>query len=277
MGTIPLYQSVMTTQPNIDDMTTEQLHAALKSDLNALDGNQEPQADDDQAPSGEDDQKKDEEVKADPAASTEPKGDDDDAKGDDDTKTPDDKNPYRKRIDRLTRTKHRLEDEKKATETENERLRKENELLRQGKDPEPKGSTDPDEDDEDSDKKPQTDVRAIIREELEAREKSRAADDTDKAELDELFDKNPNAKDRKAEILELGKKHPTLSYEALDKLLAPEDYVDEVEANRKNAKKMTTGARSKADLSKDVDPNKMTTDELGKLVRDQIASGKLVV
>lgn len=185
----------------------------------------------------------------------------DDATGDD----KDSKNPYRNRIDRLSRKTDRLEAEKETDKAEIARLKAELEK---------KGSDDDDADE--SNVSPKS-VAEQVDERLKERDRASQLEKSDQEDLAALFEKNPNAKERKNEIVELSKKHPTLSYEALDQLLAPADYVDEIELNRKNARNMGTGSRSKADLANEQDPKTMKTSDMKKALLDDVKSGRLVI
>ena len=183
----------------------------------------------------------------------------------------DEHDPYEKRIARMTKQKHRLAEEKEKLAEENkaknDEIAKLNEriaaLEKGSAKPEEQGETE-DEDGLDNEKsvfKPE-DIPTLINKALEEREAANRMSAADKEELEQLFEKNPNAKKRKGELEQLSKKHPTLSYEALDTLLAPHEYADEVELNRKKANRLSSNGRSRADLANDKDPSKMSLEEL---------------
>lgn len=196
----------------------------------------------------------------------------------DDTSKPEDKgedqeehDPYEKRIARMTKQKHRLAEEKEKLAEENKAKNDEIAKLNERLAALEKGGAKPEEQDENEDEeglgdekptfKPE-DIHTLINKALEEREAANRMSAADKAELEQLFEKNPNAKKRKGELEQLSKKHPTLSYEALDTLLAPHEYADEVELNRKKANRMSSNGRSRADLANDKDPSKMSLEEL---------------
>ncbi len=193
----------------------------------------------------------------------------------DDYESREDGNPYKKRIDRLLRKSARIEQEKEQVVTE-----KDAEIARLKAELESKTAQSKDEDEDDEDIKPKKKAESIeeaIDRRLAERDKIQKLEKADQEELDDLFKEIPGALDRKNEILELSRKHPTLSFSAIDQLLAPEDHVDPIELNRKNARNMGTGTRSKADLANEPDPNKMSTNDLKKTLDEQIRNGSLVL
>lgn len=96
-------------------------------------------------------------------------------------------------------------------------------------------------------------------------------------ELSKLFKSFPNATNRRAAILEAAEKLPSLSFEAIDTMLAPSDHIDPIEVNRKNAKRMDISSRSRADLAQDKDMSKASTADQEKYLKEQIAAGNLVI
>jgi hypothetical protein len=96
-------------------------------------------------------------------------------------------------------------------------------------------------------------------------------------EFSKLAEKIPGAAKRKGEILELASKNPTLTFEALDRIIAPEDHVDPVEKNRKNAKRMDVSSRSRADLESEKDLTKASTADIESHLKEMERSGKLVI
>jgi hypothetical protein len=267
----------MTTEADIDKMSPQELEAAAQAELKILDGGNEPV---------------EPEPKEEPAEAPEPKeGADDpeghqqpedngkeDKAGDDnkgDGEAGEEKNPYRKRIDRLARKADRLESE--VSEKERLLAEKEKELA------ELKAKAEAAKEDEkdEPEKGSVHDIEKVVEKVVEKRDKSRdlllKKEKLDNDELTELFEKVPNAKSRKDQLLELGKKYPNMSFEALDTILSPADHVDPVEANRKDANRLAPGARSRADLAKEVDPSKMTNQELEKHLNEALASGELVI
>ena len=244
----------MTEENKIENMTMAELNTALQSELDQLDGKvqAEPTIEPEATPeptTEEGLQNPDE-----PA-----KGEDGEAEGDGEG------NPYKKRIDRLLRKRDTLEETLAEREARILALEQENNQLKGGNE-EPEESSD---------------ISKTIHKVLDEREhKSKAEQAQIKAQENEfnaLTEKIPNASKRKAEILELAVKYPTLTFEAIDTILAPADHVDPIEANRKNAKRMDISPRSRADLEKDKDMTKATPAEQEKFLREQIASGKLVI
>lgn len=254
----------MENNNSIDNMSSDELSAALMSEVNALDGKADvvPEAKSEPEP-----EPKSEESQPEAKAEGEPKpteGDDGDGEVDADG------NPYRKRIDRLLRKRDTLQDslaekEKRIAELES------------------KLKNPPKADDEDeipeSDVKP--DISTEINRALDEREKRKESltvqQQAQDNEFNSLLKVAPNAFKRRGEILELAAKHPDLTFEAIDRILAPEDHIDPIEVNRRNAKRMEPGSRSRADLEAEKDMSKASADDQEKYLREQIASGKLVI
>lgn len=241
----------MSTEVNIDSMSNEELEASLKSAVNVIDGTAEAEP----------------ESTPEPETTPEPQEvatqeEEDEEKGEEGEE---EGNPYRKRIDRLLRKRDTLTEE--LEKERNLRLELEAKLANKG------------EDDEESDEP--KDVASLIKKELDdrdAKSKSEIAKMKEQeTEFAKLSKKIPNAIERKAEILELAEKYPTLTFEAIDRILAPSDHVDPIETNRKNAKRMDTSSRSRADLESDSDILKKSTADQEKFLREQIAKGNMVV
>lgn len=247
----------MTDEKKIDDMSTEELNTALKSDLDQLDNKvvvepeSKPEPEVEPAPDEVAPQK--EEVGQ--------EGED----GEDDGR-----NPYRKRIDRLLRKQDEKDKILAEKDAEIARLKLENETR-----------SDKQEEEDEPEVKKEDDLSSTIHKVLDERENKNRTEAVKSAEtqkeLDALIKKIPNATERKDEILELSKQYPTLTFEALDRIIAPEDHVDPVKLNRKNAKRMDTSALSRADLESDKDMSKASPDEQEKYLREQIASGNMII
>lgn len=248
----------MTDANVIDNMSTEDLNAALKSELNQLDG----KADAEPVVQPEPEVKqKDQEVAT---QDSEVKTDGDDGV-DDGTD-----NPYRKRVDRLLRKRDILED--KVSEKDQRIAQLESQLANREAD---------NKDDDDAEVEPEKDISKVINKVLDERE-GKTKSDLEKmklanAEFDALVKSVPNANDRKTEILELAEKYPTLTFEAIDRILSPADHSDPIENNRKNAKRMDVSAHSRADLEDNKDMSKASPADQEKYLREQIASGKFVI
>ena len=251
----------MTTENNIDNMTTEDLNAALKSEIDVIDGKAEasPEPDSETKPEPE-------KVEVEEPAKTGPEsktneGVDGEEEGDGEG------NPYRKRIDRLLRKRDTLEETLAEKEARLAALEVENEQLKSSKQEE----TDVEE----------NDIAKVIHKVLDDRDnKNKELSEKQKrqnSELDQLIKKVPNAANRRAEILEAAEKLPLLSFEAIDTMLAPSDHIDPIEVNRKNAKRMDISSRSRADLAQDKDISKASTADQEKYLREQIAAGNLVI
>lgn len=243
----------MSDEKQIDNMSDSELSAALMSEVNHIDGKTEaePEVKTEAQPEPEA-----VEAKADEAAT-----------GDEGEEAVDDEgNPYRKRIDRLLRKRDNLQE----TLAEKEARIKELEAQISN----PKG-----EEIEGTSETP--DIISTLNRVLDERDsKSRSVQEKIKAQEEEfakLVAKAPNATKRKAEILQLAESHPNLTFEALDRILAPEDHIDPIERNRKNAKRMEVGSRSRADLASEKDITKGSTSEMEKELRSLEASGKLVI
>ena len=251
----------MTTENNIDNMTTEDLNAALKSEIDVIDGKAEasPEPDSETKPEPE-------KVEVEEPAKTGPEsktneGVDGEEEGDGEG------NPYRKRINRLLRKRDTLEETLAEKEARLAALEVENEQLKSSKQEE----TDVEE----------NDIAKVIHKVLDDRDnKNKELSEKQKrqnSELDQLIKKVPNAANRRAEILEAAEKLPLLSFEAIDTMLAPSDHIDPIEVNRKNAKRMDISSRSRADLAQDKDISKASTADQEKYLREQIAAGNLVI
>ena len=251
----------MTTENNIDNMTTEDLNAALKSEIDVIDGKAEasPEPDSETKPEPE-------KVEVEEPAKTGPEsktneGVDGEEEGDGEG------NPYRKRINRLLRKRDTLEETLAEKEARLAALEVENEQLKSSKQEE----TDVEE----------NDIAKVIHKVLDDRDnKNKELSEKQKrqnSELDQLIKKVPNAANRRAEILEAAEKLPLLSFEAIDTMLAPSDHIDPIEVNRKNAKRMDISSRSRADLAQDKDMSKASTADQEKYLREQIAAGNLVI
>lgn len=243
---------------DIDSMPKEELEASLLSAVNDLDGkaDAEPAEEPEFKP-----EPVEEEAAPAPKADTaedSPKGDE----GEDDGE--DEGNPYRKRINRLLRKRDTLAEENSAKDAEIARLKKQ---LEEGEN--------------EFGEKPETDLPATINRVLDEREnKSKTEIEQQKAndtEFEKLTKIAPDAFKRKSEIYELAKQYPTLTFEAIDRILAPADHVDPIEVNRKNAKRLDPGSLSRADLESEKDMNKASPAEQEKYLREQIAAGKLIV
>lgn len=245
----------MENEVNIDSMSKEQLEASLRSAVNELDGKAEAEPVIEPVSKPEPEQVEAEtKVEADDTS----KGDEGEQAGDDEG------NPYRKRIDRLLRKRDTL------TETLAEKDKRIAEL-------EAKVSAPKDSDEDDS----SNDLPSVLNKVLDDRDR-RSKTEIERSKItDEEFNKllkiAPNATKRKGEILELADKYPTLTFEAIDRILAPADHIDPIEANRKNARRMDVSSRSRADLESEKDITKASPAEQEKYLREQIASGKLVI
>lgn len=260
----------MADEKTIDTMSTEELNAALKSDLDQLDG--KAQAEPEDKVNAQPEPKPAEALKSDAKAleiKPDDAGDGDEGKGDDDAEG----NPYRKRIDRLVRKRDDLNKSVVEKEARIAQLEAENAKL--------KGDDKHDDDigDDNDQKKP--DLSKTIHQVLDEREQTKTSAAERQRVQDEEFSALekivPNAKERKVEILEMSKKFPDLTFEAIDRILAPADHVDPIEANRANARRMDVSARSRADLEKDKDMTKATAKEQEKYLREEIAAGRLIV
>lgn len=245
----------MSEENNIENMSTEDLNTALKSGLDEIDGKVEAE------PANEPEVTPEPKVEEEQPSSDEPiDGEDGKTEGEEEG------NPYKKRIDRLLRKRDTLEETVAEKEARIAALEAENAKLKAG---------------ELNEIEEETDISKTIHKVLDERDSKSKAElarikEQDK-EFENLVQKIPNAAKRRAEILELSNKYPTLTFEALDTILAPADHVDPIEANRKNAKRMDISSRSRADLEKDKDMTKASVDEQEKYLREQIAAGKLVV
>lgn len=237
-------------------MSKEDLNSALLQGLNALDGKVEQSkpelATQDVAP----------EVSTDTVDGTTT----DDAGVDGkDTQAKDAKDPYASRVKNLVRRRHALEEEvatKDAALSEKDREIAELKAQLGNKDEE----VDPD-----------TKIRNTIREELAHDKKLSKQEQMDREEWTDLVKRIPKAAERKAQIDELAVKHPTLSFEAIDRMLAPQDYVDPVESNRQNAKRLSGAGRSRAELAQNFDPKTAPLKDLRAALSSAIESGELVV
>lgn len=251
----------MTTENNIDNMTTEDLNAALKSEIDIIDGKAEanPEPDSETKPEPE-------KVEVEEPAKTGPEtkanegvdgGEEGDGEG----------NPYRKRIDRLLRKRDTLEETLAEKEARIAALEAENAKFKE-----------PKEEEEPEDEK---DIVKVLNKVLDDRDnKNKELSNKQKMqeeELSKLFKSFPNATNRRAAILEAAEKLPSLSFEAIDTMLAPSDHIDPIEVNRKNAKRMDISSRSRADLAQDKDMSKASTADQEKYLKEQIAAGNLVI
>lgn len=234
----------MSDETKIDAMSTEELNATLASELNQIDGKAEAKPEATPEP----------EVKTEEAIPpVEPEGEDGEEEG----------NPYRKRIDRLLRKRDTLQE---TLEEREKRIAELEAKLAQ-----------PAEVDEDLPK----DISSIIHKVLDERESKSKSEiaklQKNELELEGLLKKVPKAVERKREIFELADKYPTLTFEAIDRMLSPVDHIDPIEVNRKNARRMDTSTRSRTDLMNDKDLSKATPLEQEKYLREQIAKGELII
>ncbi len=251
----------MTNENNIDNMTTEELNAALKSEIDVLDGNAEAKPDSTQETTPEPEQVEATETDKTESEPKTKQGDEGEVEGDEEG------NPYRKRIDRLLRKRDTLEETLAEKEARIAALEAENAKFK-----EPKVEEEPED---------EKDIAKVIHKVLDERDnKSKELSNKQRAqeeELSKLIKNFPNAANRRAEILEAAEKLPSLSFEAIDTMLAPSDHVDPIEANRKNAKRMDISSRSRADLAQDKDMSKASLADQEKFLKEQIASGNLVI
>lgn len=251
----------MTNENNVDNMTNEDLNAALKSEIDILDGKAEAEPESTQESTQESS-----EVKVDESAKTESEtktNEGEDSKDDGE----DDGSPYRKRIDRLLRKRDDLQETVAEKEARIAALEAENAKLK-----EPKVEDEPEE---------EKDIAKVIHKVLDERDnKSKELSEKQKVQEDELsklIKSFPNAANRRAAILEAAEKLPSLSFEAIDTMLAPSDHIDPIEVNRKNAKRMDISSHSRADLAQDKDMSKASTADQEKYLKEQIAAGNLVI
>lgn len=245
----------MSDEKNIDNMSEAELSTALQSEVDKLDGKveAEPVATKEEAPEPKEAEVKTDEVKTDDAD-----------KGEEGEESVDDEgNPYRKRIDRLLRKRDTLEETLAEKEARIKEL--ESKLAPNGEES----------------AEGEQDIVSTLNRVLDEREtKSKSTIEKLKAVEDEfskLSSKIPNAAKRKGEILELAEKNPSLTFEAIDRILAPEDHIDPIERNRKNAKRMDVGSRSRADLESEKDLTKGSSADMEKYLKAQEAAGKLVI
>jgi len=259
----------MSEENAVNSMTTDEEKAIIESEVNRLEGKAtvKPEV----KPEPEVKQKVEDEAtrEVDSKPEVKPEGDDGENKGGEEGE-----NPYRKRIDRLLRKRDTLQE----TLAEKEARIAQLEIDLKNR---PPAENKKDDDDDEGEEKPKKDISKVINEVLDEREnKNKSAEEKMKIrekEFSQLTKAIPNAGKRKEEVLELAEKYPTLTLEAIDRIIAPEDHIDPIEVNRKSAKRMDTSARSRADLETDKDMTKANVDEQEKYLREQQASGNLVL
>jgi hypothetical protein len=153
----------------------------------------------------------------------------------------------------------------KDLEAENERLKSGNKG--EGDDNQPS-----------ADDKPLTkaEVEKLLAERESSEIKKAAAEKADVAEVDALKENKstPNSEEYRDDILEIMKKHPTLSAYAAYKMLQGDGIIpfDDASASS-NASKLNTGDKTKANLLKDKKPEDMSDAELEAAARDVAAQG----
>lgn len=261
---------------NIDDMSEEEINAALRSELNEIDGNASIETENPPEPENKKEGSVEEKKETAPPETKNPSQSED---GDEDPS-----NPYRKRINRLLRrvddTEARAEEETSARLKTEEELKKAQEEIARLKSQTQKSEER--EDYEESDFKPtEESIKKAINDALSQRDMAQRVEaektQATKVELNELYQRFPEAIKREQELIKMSHRYPSLTFEALDTLLAPHDHIDQVEIERENAMRMDPGANSRADLESDVDKSKMTTAEMEAYLKKEASEGRLIV
>lgn len=123
------------------------------------------------------------------------------------------------------------------------------------------------------------DLDAKIKRNLDERDQERKREQTkldlDRKEREALIAKyEPSAEELKA-VDAVVEKHPTMSDESALRLVSPERFVNEGKGERKNSRKLESGAKPRRNLRHDPSINEMSTDDLEKHLKNEQKAGRL--